>query len=63
MNTLDMMSHINSTPRKSLGWKSPYEVFVEMFGDEALNKLGIYKVDSKDVILNDGLFKKENDKK
>ena len=62
-NILDMMSHINSTPRKSLGWKSPYEVFVEMFGDEALNKLGIYKVDSKDVILNDGLFKKENDKK
>lgn len=56
-NILDMMCHINSTPRKSLNWKSPYEVFVSMFGDEALNKLGIYKVDSKDVILNDSLFK------
>lgn len=57
-NILDMMCHINSTPRKSLKWKSPYEVFVSMFGDEVLNKLGIYKVNSKDVILNDNLFKK-----
>ncbi len=57
-NILDMMCHINSTPRKSLGWKSPYEVFVSMFGEEPLKKLGIYKVDSKDVILNDSLFKK-----
>ncbi len=56
-NIFDMMCHINSTPRKSLNWKSPYEVFVEMFGNEALNKLGIYQVDSKDVILNDKLFK------
>lgn len=33
-NIHDMMCHINSTPRKSLDWKSPYEVFVEMFGNE-----------------------------
>lgn len=62
-NIFDMMCHINSTPRKSLGWKSPYEVFVEMFGDEALNKLGIYKVDSKDIILNSSLFKQNKDDK
>ena len=59
-NILDMMCHINSTPRKSLNWKSPYEVFVEMFGSEVLDKLGIYQVNSKDVILNDRLFKKDN---
>ena len=62
-NIFDMMCHINSTPRKSLGWKSPYEVFIEMFGDEALNKLGIYKVDNKDIILNSSLFKQNNDDK
>jgi len=62
-NILDMMCHINSTPRKSLDWKSPYEVFVSMFGNEALNKLGIYKVDSKEVILNDSLFKKTDNNK
>ena len=57
-NILDMMCHINSTPRKSLNWKSPYELFVEMFGNEVLNKLGIYQVDSKNIILNDTLFNK-----
>lgn len=62
-NILDMMCHINSTPRKSLEWKSPYEVFVEMFGDEVLNKLGIYHVDSKHVILNNNLFKQIDNNK
>lgn len=62
-NILDMMCHINSTPRKSLDWKSPYEVFIEMFGEEPLKKLGIYQVDSKDVILNDSLFKQINNNK
>lgn len=38
-----MMNHINSTPRKSLNWKSPYEVAVEMFGEEFLKKLNIFK--------------------
>lgn len=56
-NILDMMNQINNTSRKSLDWKSPYEVATEMFGEEAFNKLGIYKIDSKDVILNQKLFK------
>lgn len=56
-NILDMMNHINSTPRKSLGWKSPYDVAIEMFGEEPFQKLGTYKIDSKDVILNNRLFK------
>lgn len=61
-NILDMMCHINSTPRKSLKWKSPYDVFVSMFGEEPLKKLGIYQVNSKDVILNDNLFKQIDNK-
>lgn len=54
-----MMNHINSTPRKSLNWKSPYEVAVEMFGEEFLKKLNISKIESKEIILNSKLFKKD----
>jgi IS30 family transposase len=61
-NILDMMCHINSTPRKSLNWKSPYDVATEMFGEDAFKKLGIYKVDSKNVILNSNLFKDIDEK-
>lgn len=60
-NILDMMCHINSTPRKSLNWKSPYDTAIEQFGKEVFDKLEIYKVDSKEVILNDSLFKHNND--
>ena len=60
-NIFDMMCHINSTPRKSLDWKSPYDIAVEQFGKEIFDKLGIYKVDSKEVILNNSLFKQTND--
>lgn len=56
-NIHNMMKHINSTPRKSLGWKSPYEVAVEMFGEEFLKKLDISKIESKEIILNKKLFK------
>lgn len=56
-NVFDMMCHINSTPRKSLGWKSPYDVAVETFGHDIFKKLGIYCVNKTEVILNDNLFK------
>ena len=59
-NILDMMNHINSIPRKSLGWKSPYEIATDLFGLETFNKLGIYKINSKDLIINSKLFNKEN---
>ena len=57
-NILDMMNNINSTPRKSLDFKSPYDIAKNMFGENVLNKLGIVKIDSKNVILNDSLFNK-----
>ena len=56
-NILDMMNNINSIPRKSLNWKSPYDVTLEMFGEEIFTKLGIIKIDSKDVIINNKIFK------
>ena len=46
-----MFSHINSTPRLSLGDKSPYEVFAFLYGEVAANCLNISKIDRDDVIL------------
>lgn len=44
-----IFSNINSYPRKSLGYRTPYEVFSEDFGVELVTKLGIYKVPFKDL--------------
>jgi transposase and inactivated derivatives, IS30 family len=46
-----MFSHINSTPRKSLGFHSPYFVFSNMFGKDFLNRLNIHLIDKEDVLL------------
>jgi len=46
-----MFSHINSTPRLSLGDKSPYEVFVFLYGEAAANCLNISKIERDDVVL------------
>ena len=39
-----MFSHINSYPRKSLGFKSPYQVFKQLFGDDLLRILNIQEI-------------------
>lgn len=46
-----MFSHINSTPRRSIGDKSPYEMFCFMYGDNAANALNIRCIPRDDVIL------------
>ena len=46
-----MFSHINSTPRLSLGDKSPFEVFSFFYGEAAANCLNINKIKRDDVIL------------
>lgn len=56
-NIQSMVNHINSTPRKSLDWKSPFDVAVKMFGEKFLTKLNISKIEIKEVILNKKLFK------
>ena len=49
---LDLMfSHINSTPRKSLGGRTPYEVFTYFYGNEVLKKLNIQKIEKDMVTL------------
>lgn len=66
-----MFSHINSTPRKSLKGKTPYEMFEFMFntidnpkkGNEILDKLDIKKIKRDEVILKPYLIKQNHNKK
>jgi IS30 family transposase len=51
-----MFSHINATPRRSLGDKSPFEVFSFFYGDEAPAQLNITRVPRDDVILKPALL-------
>lgn len=52
-----MFSHINSTPRKSLNDKTPYEIFKFLYGDSILNKLNILEIKRDEVILKPYLLK------
>ncbi len=70
-NDLDLMfSHINSTPRKSLKEKTPYEVFCFMYsteenvkrGKEILDKLNIKEIKRDEVTLKPYLIKNINKK-
>jgi IS30 family transposase len=51
-----MFSHINSTPRKSLHGKTPYELFVFYFGRDTAEVLGINEIPKDDVVLNPSLI-------
>lgn len=44
-----IFSNINSYPRKSLGYQTPYDVFTEDFGTELVTKLGIHKIPFKEL--------------
>lgn len=46
-----IFSHINSTPRNSLGFKTPFELFKTAFGIEALRILNINEINKDDVHL------------
>ncbi len=52
-----MFSHINSTPRKSLGDKTPYEIFTFIYGKELADKLNIQKIEKDEVCTTPRLFK------
>lgn len=57
-NKVDLMfSHINSTPRKSLGGKTPYEVFAFLYGENILKKLNIQKIAKDEVNTTPRLLK------
>ena len=52
-----IFSHINSTPRKSLGGKTPYEVFSFLYGENILKKLNIQKIAKDEVNTTPRLLK------
>jgi len=52
-----MFCHINSTPRKAMGDKTPYEMFCFLHnGTEAAQAMNIYEVKRDDVVLNPSLI-------
>ena len=52
-----MFSHINSTPRKVLNGKTPYEAFEFLYGNEILEKFNIQKIEKDMVSLQPYLLK------
>jgi len=46
-----MFSHINSTPRRSLGDKTPFEFFEFLYGEAPARLLNIHAVNRDDVVL------------
>ena len=52
-----MFSHINSTPRNSLGFKTPFELFKTAFGIDVLRILNINEINKDDVHLKPELIK------
>lgn len=54
-----MMDHINSYSRKSLGDKSPYEMFSFLYGQEILDLLECHRIPPQEVTLSSSVFCKE----
>ena len=52
-----MMDHINSYGRDDLNGKSPYEVFAFLYGEEALEKLGVHNIPADSIVLKPSLLK------
>ena len=46
-----MFSHINSAPRKSLGDRTPFEVFSFLYGEDVPKYFNIRKIERDDVVL------------
>lgn len=52
-----MMSHINSYARKTLGNKSPYELFAFLYGEELLKVFNLELIPADEIILTPALLK------
>ena len=52
----EMMSHINSYARKSLGNKCPYDVFAFQYGEDVLKAFGLRRIPADEIILSPALF-------
>lgn len=52
-----MFSHINSTPRESLGNKTPYDIFTFIYGEGLAKKLNVQKIAKDEVTTTPRLLK------
>lgn len=52
-----IVNHINSTPRKSLNGRTPYDVALETFGEDILKKLQLKRIAPDEVCLSPKLIK------
>lgn len=50
-NIIDMMNNINNVSRKSLNYKTPYELFVDTYGKEITKKLHLIPIPKDEVNL------------
>lgn len=55
-----MMSHIASLCRPQYNNKMAYDMFAYLYDEDTLEKLGIQRINAKDVTLSPALFKKQN---
>lgn len=53
-----MMSHINSYSREKLNDRSPFDIFGFLYGYDVLEKLGISRISSNEILLKPSLLKK-----
>ena len=56
------MNHINNTKRKKLNGNTPFNLMVNKFGIENINKLGFHYIEPNKIILNYSIFKDDNNK-
>lgn len=52
-----IVNHINSTPRESLGGRTPYETALDNFGKDTLKALQLKRIDPDEVILTPKLIR------
>jgi IS30 family transposase len=57
-NVNTMMSHINSYSREKLNDKTPFALFGFLYGNEILEKLGVFRVPANEITLMPALLEK-----
>lgn len=50
-NVIDMMNNINNVKRKSMEYKTPYEIFKNIYGEESTKKLHLTHIKNDEVDL------------
>ena len=52
-----MMNNINNVKRKSMDFKTPYSIFVNIYGENIVQILHLHHIDEKDVDLSYKILK------